>query len=75
MGVTNQLTAIDSFAVYSLLTVPFSPKQLSNELLSPDRAPCPVQRWPDSVPWQFRPTSSPGFAARAVNVDRRASTA
>jgi hypothetical protein len=75
MGVTNPLTVVCSFAMYSLLSVPFSPEQLSNQPLSHARAPCPVQRWPDSVPWRFRPTSSPGFAARTVDVDRRASTA
>jgi hypothetical protein len=76
MGVTNQLTATHNFAMCSLLSVLFSSKELSNQPLSPAFAPCPVQLWPGSVPWVLpdKP-SSPGFAARTVDVDRRASTA
>jgi hypothetical protein len=75
MGVTSPLTTTSSFAVYSLSAVQLSLKELSNQPLSHASAPCPVQQSADSDGYQLAPSSSPGFAARTVDVDRRAPTA
>ena len=50
MRVTNPLTAASIFAIYSLMNVSLSPKELSNQPLSPVPAPSPVQTYHDSRP-------------------------
>src|SRR5271156_4525974 len=50
MRVTNPLTAASIFAIYSLMSVSLSPKELSNQPLSPVPAPSPVQVYHDSSP-------------------------
>src|ERR1700722_7627468 len=72
MGVTNPLTVGRRFAIYSLLTAPSPPKELSNQPLSFAPAPSPVQDEPGSSLRQFQTTSSPRPPIPAIDVDRRA---